>query len=194
MPSSRTALCGCFLAPSVVIREGAALFAFRGVAPPAGARDLYARIAAVAGASGLPLAWLESAGGRGGFFRGDLVAVGEADVRALASAVATRAWMPASEAYAAVVRVLLAHEIGHAVQAKLNLADRGIGSEQEADLTAGWIAESLGWPEAGDALVLDGAGSRAPAERSSHPSSAARVHAYREGRRMRRERRWSSGT
>jgi hypothetical protein len=87
------------------------------------------------------------------------------------------------------VRVLLAHEVGHAVQRKLRLFDRGVGSEQEADLTAGWIAESLGWPEAADALVLDTAGSRAPHEQASHPSGAARVQAYLDGRRMRRERR-----
>jgi hypothetical protein len=83
-----------------------------------------------------------------------------------------------------VVRVLLAHEIGHAVQARLGIERRGPGAEQQADLTAGWIAEALGWPAGGDALVLAAVGD--PGAAGSHPSASARVAAYREGRRMRR--------
>jgi hypothetical protein len=188
---SQTAL-GCFIAPSVVVREGAGVVAFRGVPAPAGVRELFGRIVEVADVGGLPLAWLESAGGRGGFFRGDLVAVGEDDVRRLTSAVLAGLpsthgpWVRADEVYGAVVRVLLAHEIGHAVQAKLGIERRGARAEQQADLTAGWIAESLGWPAGGDALVLAAVGD--PGPEGSHPSAAARVVAYREGRRMRRAR------
>ena len=195
---SKTALCHGFADPvdpftagSVVVREGAGVVAFRGAPPPAGVDDLFRRIAGVVHVGGLPLAWLETAGGRGGFFRGDLVAVGEEDVRRLTSAVLAGlpslqgAWVRAPEVYAAVVRVLLAHEIGHAVQAKLGVERRGPAAEQGADLTAGWIAEALGWPAWGDAIVLSAAGDPGT---GSHPSPAARVAAYREGRRMRRAR------
>jgi len=188
---SETPFCGCFVgapSPSVVVRHGASLHVYPGIAPPAGVIDLHRRIAGVIGMAPLPLAWLAHAGGRGGFFRGDLVAVGEADVRALAGAVLggrAPASALAGEAYGAVVRVLLAHEVGHALQARLRLAPLGEGSEREADLTAGWIAESLGWPEADDVLVMAAAGSRAA---TTHPSSRARVAAYREGRRRRRAR------
>ncbi|MFT3769850.1 MAG: hypothetical protein QM820_30825 [Minicystis sp.] len=180
------------IAPAVLIRDGAGLFAFRGMAPPMGALGLFDRIASVAGMMSLPLAWLAAAGGRGGFFRGDLVAVGEADVCAMAGAIHAQSGgrTRLGDAYAAVVRVLLAHEIGHALQARLGLVDRGAGSEEEADLAAGWIAEALGFPEDDDAAVLDAAGSRAVA--SSHPAAATRVSAYREGRRMRRAR-WERG-
>lgn len=192
-----TALCGCFLAaspfhpvPDVLIRDGDALHALRGVPAPVGARELFARIASTVDVSGLPLAWLETAGGRGGFFRGDLVAVGEADVRAMTGALVARSrgHADAREVYGAIVRVLLAHEIGHAVQAKLGMRRNGPDAEQEADLTAGWIAESLGWPELGDAMVLDMAGHDALEGMASHPSSARRVGAYRAGRLLRRAR------
>jgi hypothetical protein len=56
--------------------------------------------------------------------------------------------------------------------------------EREADLVAGWIAESLGWPAPGDVLVMAVAGG--PALGGSHPSSAARVAAYQRGRALRR--------
>ena len=197
---SRTALCNCFAnalgsvaASSIIIREGAGVIAFRGIAPPAGAWELFQRIAGVVELGELPLAWLETAGGRCGFFRGDLVAVGELDVRRLTGAVlgrlpaAGRARARPPEVYAAVVRVLLAHEVGHAVQAKLGIERLGQRAEQEADLTTGWIAESLGWPEHDDALVMETVGSPVPA--GSHPGPALRVAAYREGRRMRRARR-----
>ncbi|APR79682.1 Hypothetical protein A7982_05029 [Minicystis rosea] len=172
----------------MIIRDGAALVSFRSIAPPVGAPELFDHIVSAVDVAGIPLLWLETAGGRGGFFRGDLVAVGEQDVRHMAASVMARAGGHALEVYAAVVRVLLAHEIGHAVAAKIGLVERGVGSELEADLTAGFIAESLGFPEHEDALVLDTAGSRAPAEVSTHPSSMARVAAYREGRRLRRAR------
>jgi hypothetical protein len=157
-------------------------------APPPAVRELFACITRAVGIDHLPLAWLESAGGRGGFFRGDLVAVGEEDVRRLAVAVmgASYPGVHARDVYAAVVRVLLAHEIGHAVQAKLGLERFGPRPEQEADLIAGWIAESLGWPAAGDALVMAVAGG--PSLNASHPSSSARVTAYHEGRALRRRR------
>lgn len=193
---SRTTLCSGFtaslpalVAGSILVREGAGVLAFRGAAPPPGARELFQHIASVVRVTGLPLAWLETAGGRGGFFRGDVVAVGEADVRGLASAVLARlpvAWPRAAlypEVYATVVRVLLAHEIGHAVQARIGIKRCGPAAEREADLTAGWIAESLGWPERDDAAVMEVAGSSVPM--GSHPSPSARVAAYRAGRRMR---------
>lgn len=166
------------------------MLAFRGVAPPVGVRELFQRIAAVVDVQGLPLGWLATAGGLGGFFRGDLVAVGEADVRGLSAAILARlaarrvVWASAPGIYAAVVRVVLAHEVGHAVQAKLGVERHGPRSEREADLTAGWIAESLGWPEHDDALVLEAAGSPVPS--GSHPGAVERVAAYRVGRQMRR--------
>jgi hypothetical protein len=150
-------------------------------------RELFACIARSVGIDHLPLAWLESAGGRGGFFRGDLVAVGEEDVRRIAHAVmGSYRGAHARDVYAAVVRVLLAHEMGHAVQAKLGLERFGPRPEQEADLIAGWIAESLGWPAPSDALVMAVAGG--PSLGGSHPSSSARVAAYHEGRALRRRR------
>jgi hypothetical protein len=199
MAMSRTVLCNCLADPlasvaarSVLVREGARVIAFRGVPSPSGARELFQRIASVVRVGRLPLAWLESAGGRGGFFRGDLVAVGDADVRELTVTILARfprsgGWAFAPEVRDAVVRVLLAHEVGHAVQAKLGLEASGPRAEQEADLTAGWIAESLGWSAWSDALVLEAVGSPLPG--GSHPSPAARLGAYREGRRMRRARR-----
>jgi hypothetical protein len=195
---SQTALGCCFgplalhAANTVVVREGAALMAFRSAPPPEGARALFRRIADSVCVGGLPLAWLETAGGRGGFFRGDLIAVGEDDVRAMTRAILARlpalhrAWAHGAEVYAAVIRVVLAHEIGHAVQAKLGTVRHGPRAEQEADLTAGWIAEALGWPAQGDAIVLEAAG--APPTSGSHPTPAARVAAYHEGRRRRRMR------
>jgi hypothetical protein len=196
---SRTVLCNCLADPldfvaarCVLIREGASVLAFRGLAPPRGARELFQRITRVVQVGKLPLAWLESAGGRGGFFRGDLVAVGDVDVRDLTVAILARfprsgGWAFAPEVRDAVVRVLLAHEVGHAVQAKLGLEASGPRAEEEADLTAGWIAESLEWSEWSDALVMEAVGSPLPG--GSHPSPASRLSAYREGRRMRRARR-----
>jgi hypothetical protein len=103
-------------------------------------------------------------------------------------ALRSRGGPPASahDVYATVVRVLLAHEAGHAVQAKLGLGRFGPRPEQEADLCAGWIAESLGWSPWGDALVLAAVGGASLG--GSHPSGCARVAAYREGRAMRRAR------
>jgi hypothetical protein len=178
-----------FAAPSVVVREGAGIVVFRGVAPPPAVRELFACIARSVGIDHLPLAWLESAGGRGGFFRGDLVAIGEEDVRRIAASVMAYRGAHARDVYAAVVRVLIAHEMGHAVQAKLGLERFGPRPEQEADLVAGWIAESLGWPAPDDALVMAVAGG--PSRwglGGSHPSSSVRVAAYHEGRALRRRR------
>jgi hypothetical protein len=179
---------GSLAASSVFIRDERGVLALRGAAAPAGARDLFREVCGVVDVGGLPLAWLSSAGGCGGFFRGDLVAVGEDDVqRITASIVGSRGGLHAPDVYAAVVRVLLAHEIGHAVQARLGVERRGPRAEREADLTAGWIAESLGWSEQGDARVLQAGGGSGAA--ASHPSAAERVAAYREGRRWRRARR-----
>jgi hypothetical protein len=118
------------------------------------------------------------------------VAVGEDDVQRIAASIlGSRGGLRALDVYAAVVRVLLAHEIGHAVQAKLGVERCGARAEREADRTAGWIAESLGWSEQDDARVLQAGGSSGNA--GSHPSAAARVGAYREGRQWRRARRGS---
>ncbi len=176
----------------VIVQNARGVWTFRGAAAPPGAHELFHHICGVVDVAGIPLAWLESAGGSGGFFRGDLVAVGEIDLRRItASIVARRRATPwrevaAFSVYAAVVRVLLAHEIGHVLQAKLGLERHGLGAERQADVTAGWIAESLGWPEQDDALVMEEAGGDRPG--ASHPGATARVAAYREGRRLRRSR------
>jgi hypothetical protein len=174
----------------VIVQDARGVLAFRGAAPPAGVHQLFQHICGVVAVGGIPLAWLESAGGSGGFFRGDLVAVGEVDLRHITASILSRRPWPAPAAarvYAAVVRVLLAHEIGHALQAKLGLDRHGLGAERQADVTAGWIAESLGWPAPDDAIVMEAAGSPGPG--GPHPGPAARVAAYREGRRLREARR-----
>jgi hypothetical protein len=176
----------------VIVQDARGVLAFPGAAAPPGARELFHHICGVVDVGGIPLAWLESAGGSGGFFRGDLVAVGERDLQHITASIVARRrsgpWpgLGAQSIYAAVVRVLLAHEIGHVVQAKLGLERHGLGAERQADVTAGWIAESLGWPEEDDALVMEEAGGNGPG--ASHPGPASRVAAYREGRRLRRSR------
>ena len=178
----------------VLVQDARGVLAFPGAAAPPGARELFQHICGVVDIGGIPLAWLESAGGSGGFFRGDLVAVGErcGDLQRITASIVSRRrsgpWPGpgAQRVYAAVVRVLLAHEIGHAVQAKLGLDRHGLGAERQADVTAGWIAESLGWPEEDDALVMEEAGGHGPG--APHPGAASRVAAYREGRWLRRSR------
>lgn len=169
---------------------------------PAGVEALYRQIVNTSSLGWVPrLVWLNHAAGKGGFWNGQLVAAGEADIEELTAQIweryprmtsAEAAWQryvnPAvplatrEDVRMTVLRVLFAHEIGHAIQDKLGRSNAGIAGERGADEIAGMIAEVLGWPAWLDERMMDIIGCRGSIYVCDHPSPAARVQAYRKGR------------
>jgi hypothetical protein len=132
------------------------------------------------------LVWLSHANGRGGFTNGELLALGQEDARRMAEQIAgklgpARAWAAsAADAFVAVVRVILAHELGHVVQAEHGMLVQHRLAERAADGYAGQVAETHGWPAWLDALVMSAGGCQDG--RCEHAASAQRVADYHEGR------------
>lgn len=172
------------------------------VQTPAGVEALYRQIVNTTSLGWVPpLVWLNHAQGAGGFWNGQFVAAGAADVEDFAAQIWARyprvssadaAWQQYVDPTAqfatlddvrvTVLRVLLAHEIGHAVQDKLGRSNAGIEGERGADEIAGMIAEKLGWPAWLDERMMDIIGCRGSVHVCDHPSPTARVQAYLKGR------------
>jgi hypothetical protein len=156
---------------------------------PRWAADLYGAIGRAAGVPWLPaLVWVRDAFGFGGVHAGSYIVIGEVDLGRMAADIykRRRAHMPAAsprDLLLTVARIIMAHEIGHAFRAQHAAASQGIPEESGADVIAGWIAERLGWAPWLDEWVMDHSGCNGPASACTHPTSATRVHAYREGRR-----------
>ncbi len=171
---------------------------------PPGVEAIYREVVITSGLGWVPpLAWLNHAAGAGGFWNGQLVAAGAADVEDFATQIweryprvtgAQAAWQrsvdPSAEfatlndVRVMVLRVLFAHEIGHALQDKHGVSNAGIAGERGADELAGMIAEALGWPSWLDQRMMSLIGCRGSIHVCDHPSPAARVQAYLEGRRQ----------
>lgn len=81
----------------------------------------------------------------------------------------------------AAIRLILAHELGHSWQFETRSPLRGVAAEADADYFAGRIAERLGWHQGTDELIMRGIGCNTGPS-CTHPSSWARVAAYRKGR------------
>jgi len=147
------------------------------------------------------LAMLESAGGAVGFHIGGLVALGERDLIDLGQRVMSHfAWrrtpahhvpllrfgnpnlVTTDEVMQQVVRIVLAHEVGHSWAIQSGNHKAGIAGERVADQFAGMIAQALGWRSDLDALTLAHMGCVGPS--CSHPSPSTRVADYEHARRF----------
>ncbi len=166
---------------------------------PRGVRRLYERILDHTELECRPqLVWLRHAGGAGGFYLGNAIAIGAADMRAIARELANsdigirRIWSHGpyylspryslAELELEVIRCVLAHEVGHAV-AYHSGTSQGVSSvrvELQADIAAGAIAESMGWDGDLQRQVFHLIGCLGPA--CTHPSPDARRKAYEFGR------------
>jgi len=173
------------------------------IAPlPAGLSELYNEIFDASGLHCRPqLAWIADAGGRLGFYAHGLVALGAKDMTDLATNVWTKylTHLSVHDAYWAqlsgecvytlsfeqvwwiCVRLLLAHELGHARQAECGDGRHGIAAETDADDFAARIAQVLGWDASLDALVMHAIGCTSGTA-CGHPSPDGRVAVYRRAR------------
>jgi hypothetical protein len=162
---------------------------------------------AVFGASGLAcrpsFVWVAHAGGSIGFYTPGLIVLGAAEIQALASKIWTEylerltpenahwrrlfgmpVWSTLSfvQVWWICVRVIMAHELGHARQAEAGDGRGGIFDEGDADEFAGRIAEVLGWDAELDKMVMHAIGCRHGAA-CDHPDPNGRVALY-EGARI----------
>ena len=169
---------------------------------PPGVNALYRQIVNTSSLGWVPpLVWLNHASGAGGFWTGQFIAAGAEDMEDFATQIweryprvtdAQAAWQQAMDPTAkfatlndvrlTVLRVLLAHEIGHAIQDKFGRSNAGIAGERGADEIAGMIAEKLGWPSWLDERMMDIIGCRGSIHACDHPSPTVRVQAYLKGR------------
>jgi len=152
----------------------------------------YQRIVGAAGLRRVPrLVWTWDTGGSIGFYSAteNLIAIGDAEVARLTSEVANGYFRPVRYGGVithdglrlAVVRVVLAHEVGHALQYEQGERGYGIATEGGADDIAGQIAKALGWNAEIDAKIMHAIGCRT--NFCDHPSPAGRVEYYNQGRR-----------
>jgi hypothetical protein len=148
------------------------------------------------------LLWLEHAGGAGALWLGDAIAVGVADVRRIAIELVERylglrVLTPReslvyrgprhslAEYEAEVIRVLLAHELGHARLHQDQNGSLGVREELLADVWAGYLASAMGWDPSLHHLIFHSIGCVGPA--CTHPSPDARMAAYVRGRQLREQ-------
>lgn len=151
------------------------------------------------------LLWLEHAGGAGALWLGDAIAIGAADVRRIAvqvverylglrvltprESVTFRGPRYSLASYEAeVIRVLLAHELGHARLHEDNDGNTGRRAELLADVWAGYLAAAMGWQPTLQHLIFHAIGCVGPA--CTHPSPDARMAAYERGRLLREQWDW----
>ena len=172
---------------------------------PGWVRAVYARILAATGLHCRPqLIWVKNAGGAGGLYLGDAIVVGAADVRRIAITVVERylglkpltpyevlysqePTYPLAMFKREVLRVLLAHELGHALLHQYQQRSGDVHEELRADVWVGRIAQALNWEPGLQRLILHAIGCRlGPA--CTHPSPQARVAAYDRGRMQQRQR------
>jgi len=145
------------------------------------------------------LSWVHSTCGSGGVASPYQIILGAMDLREIAQRVlaslpmltpldemACRLYRPdirlftPDDVYHAVVRVVLAHELGHVFRFQ-NVPQRSVIEEEAlADQLAGQIAECLGSDAVADRLVMQAVGCTEVV--CSHPNPRARVAAYDTGR------------
>jgi hypothetical protein len=173
---------------------------------PAWVFELYEELHVQAELACLPeLLWLEHAGGAGALWLGDAIAVGAAGVRRIAITLVERYLglrvLSARESLsyrgprysladyeAEVIRVLLAHELGHARLHEDQEGSTGRRAELLADVWAGYLAAAMDWDPALQHLIFHAIGCVGPA--CTHPSPDARMAAYERGRLLREQWQW----
>ncbi|MBI3181539.1 MAG: hypothetical protein HYZ28_05300 [Myxococcales bacterium] len=140
-----------------------------------------------------PLLWLAHAGGAGGLYVPDLIAVGAREAVALSSEVRqARSGNAAESVLLSVLTMALAHELGHALLRERGGASGGVQGELRADTIAGIIAGRLGSDLDLDRVVMSTIGCNEVSWRCTHPRSEARVIAYEYGRTLSGGRQWTA--
>lgn len=132
------------------------------------------------------LVFVDSLGGAGGLFLGDLILVGVADAEGIARRVLPRVvprarfWEALPPLVMVVTEKIIAHELGHALDAEGLLDAPFRDPEARADYAAGWLDKVRGRDRGLGRAIFKAIGCEGLL--CTHPSPAGRAHAYVTGR------------
>ncbi len=184
------------------VPNGTDLLRFRVLPTPLGiARDYHAVLALRPWRCRPRLLFVRNAAGSGGLFLGDYIVLGRDDIEGIAQQVwqsyidhpspqhlqvedlfwdRRRRFVSSEAVYAAVVRYLLAHEVGHEAVATHEPAPQVI-DELRSDINVGLTAGALGWDVELLRMVAHAIGCRRHPDDCDHPAPEERVAAVDRG-------------